>query len=203
MTNARAFTIRERTRRNASPPEGQRQAWIEWQVCQGHTILSRHDTYDQAERALDAWLRLTEAQQRALKWLRDRGGDGVFDKTRVLVAAGERSGDDHEGAMYATWVALERQGLVEFYGGKNGRGRLRIKWKPEVIRSAAALALFIAAAYALLLAIDTSEAFAAGGSGSILTPLAIERGGVEVAMFIMAVIGYVVGFTVGKLGRRA
>jgi len=78
---------------------------------------------------------ITKSQQRALDWLTRQGGDGVFDKTHVLVAAGERLSSDtydergklEEGFMYGTWLALERAGLVEFYGGKNGRGRVRVK----------------------------------------------------------------------------
>jgi hypothetical protein len=73
---------------------------------------------------------ITKSQRRALDWLTRQGGDGVFDKTHVLVAAGERlSGGKTEesGFMYGTWLALEKAGLVEFYGGKNGRGRVRVK----------------------------------------------------------------------------
>ncbi len=78
---------------------------------------------------------LTPAQKRALEWLRKRGGDGVFDKSRVLVAQGERVdysnsvdefGEPMEGFMYSTWLGLEKAGKVEFYGGKHGRGRVRI-----------------------------------------------------------------------------
>jgi hypothetical protein len=78
---------------------------------------------------------MTKAQQRALDWLRKQGGDGVFDKARVLVAAGERLASDsldaadgklQEGFMYATWLALEKAGKVVFYGGKHGRGRVRV-----------------------------------------------------------------------------
>ena len=46
--------IRLRERRLASPPEGMRQSWAEWQVCQGRRVLSRHDT-----------------EQCARKWVRD------------------------------------------------------------------------------------------------------------------------------------
>jgi len=44
--------IRERHRINASPKEGLRQAWTEYQVVQGRRVLSRHDLREQAE----AWI---------------------------------------------------------------------------------------------------------------------------------------------------
>jgi len=83
---------------------------------------------------------LTKSQRRALDWLIRQGGDGVFDKTRVLVAAGERLSSDpdridvdldvdgfpKQGFMYGTWLALEKAGAVQFYGGKTGRGRVRV-----------------------------------------------------------------------------
>jgi hypothetical protein len=40
--------IRPRERRKASPREGERQAWIEWQVIQQRRVVSRHDTKEQA-----------------------------------------------------------------------------------------------------------------------------------------------------------
>lgn len=46
------FKIRERARINASPKPGFRQAWTEYQVVQGSTIVSRHDTRAQAENAV-------------------------------------------------------------------------------------------------------------------------------------------------------
>ena len=52
----------------------------------------------------------TRNQRAALKWLKNRGGDGVFDKTNVLIAGGERAG-----VMRSTWNTLEALGLVEFY----------------------------------------------------------------------------------------
>jgi len=67
-------------------------------------------------------VQLTQAQGNALKWLRERGGDGVFDKNGILVAAGEPGG-----FMRSTWNVLQGLGLVEFYKptGK-GRGRCRV-----------------------------------------------------------------------------
>ncbi|GAA2871889.1 hypothetical protein GGQ99_000969 [Aminobacter niigataensis] len=47
----------------------------------------------------------------ALKWLRSRHGDGVFEKNHsVLVAGGERAP-----VMRSTWSKLAEAGLVEFY----------------------------------------------------------------------------------------
>lgn len=40
--------IRRRERINASPKEGLRQAWTEYQVLDGRRIVSRHDTEEQA-----------------------------------------------------------------------------------------------------------------------------------------------------------
>lgn len=54
----------------------------------------------------------------ALKWLRNRNGDGVFDRNQVLTAAGERAP-----IMRSTWSKLEKAGLVEFY---LNRRRLRV-----------------------------------------------------------------------------
>ncbi|TIL53781.1 hypothetical protein [Mesorhizobium sp.] len=54
----------------------------------------------------------------ALKWLRNRNGDGVFDRNHVLTAAGERAP-----IMRSTWSKLEKAGLVEFY---LNRRRLRV-----------------------------------------------------------------------------
>lgn len=63
---------------------------------------------------------LTHAQKSALKWLRNRNADGMFDKCGVLVAAGERAP-----VMRSTWTALERAGVVTRYGGVKQR-RLRV-----------------------------------------------------------------------------
>lgn len=60
----------------------------------------------------------SDAMLAALKWLRARNGDGVFDRNQVLNAAGQRAG-----VMRATWTKLERLGLVERY--LNNR-RLRV-----------------------------------------------------------------------------
>ncbi|TIU94521.1 MAG: hypothetical protein E5W09_22905 [Mesorhizobium sp.] len=54
----------------------------------------------------------------ALKWLRNRNGDGVFDSNQVLVAAGERAP-----IMRSTWNKLADAELVEFY---HDRRRLRV-----------------------------------------------------------------------------
>lgn len=55
MTDTR---IIRKERRLASPPEGMRQAWVEWQVVRGRKVLSRHDTEAQAVAAKKAMERL-------------------------------------------------------------------------------------------------------------------------------------------------
>jgi len=68
---------------------------------------------------------MTKAQQSALKWLTDRGGDAVFDKFGVALAQGESAPVERK-----TWNALRDLGKVEFYGGRrdggSGYGRLRL-----------------------------------------------------------------------------
>lgn len=61
---------------------------------------------------------ITEAGKSALLWLRNRNGDGVFDKNQVLTAAGERAP-----YMRSTWSKLEGLGFAERY--LNGR-RIRV-----------------------------------------------------------------------------
>lgn len=65
---------------------------------------------------------MTKSQAEALKWLRDRTGDGCFDRYGVAFAAGETAP-----FRRSTWNALRDLGLVEFYNpaGK-GYGRLRL-----------------------------------------------------------------------------
>jgi len=60
----------------------------------------------------------TPSMLSALLWLKNRNGDGVFDRNQVLTAAGERAP-----IMRSTWSKLEAAGLVERY--LNNR-RLRI-----------------------------------------------------------------------------
>lgn len=60
----------------------------------------------------------TEPMLRSLLWLKNRNGDGLFDRNGVLVAGGERAG-----VMRATWNKLQALGLVEFY---HERRRLRV-----------------------------------------------------------------------------
>jgi hypothetical protein len=60
--------------------------------------------------------RITDAQKSALKWLKNRGGDGVFDMTRCLIARGERAG-----VMRSTWSRLEAFGLIERYDKRRVR----------------------------------------------------------------------------------
>lgn len=60
----------------------------------------------------------TVSQLAALKWLRNRNADGVFDRHQVLVAGGERAP-----VMRSTWSKLESLGLVERYLNKR---RIRV-----------------------------------------------------------------------------
>lgn len=66
----------------------------------------------------DAPVPLTDAQKSALAWLKNRGGDGLFDRTRCVVARGERAG-----VMRVTWARLEQAGLIERYA-ENRRVRV-------------------------------------------------------------------------------
>ena len=65
---------------------------------------------------------LTKSGQEALKWLRERNGDGCFDRNGVLFAAGETAPFTR-----TTWNQLRDHGLLEFYkptGRGFGRARL-------------------------------------------------------------------------------
>ncbi len=65
---------------------------------------------------------LTAAQSSALKWLSDRGGDGMFDKSGIVLAYGESAPHTR-----TTWNQLEALGLVQFYRTRaRGRGRIRV-----------------------------------------------------------------------------
>lgn len=44
----RGLRVVEKQRRRASPRDGHKQAWTEWQVIDGRKVLSRHDTHRQA-----------------------------------------------------------------------------------------------------------------------------------------------------------
>lgn len=61
---------------------------------------------------------MSDAMKSALLWLRNRNGDGVFDRTQVLTAAGQRAGVTRQ-----TWNRLATLGFVEFYQNKR---RLRV-----------------------------------------------------------------------------
>lgn len=65
---------------------------------------------------------MTKSQHEALRWLTERGGDGVFDKNGTLIACGESAP-----FVRSTWNVLSEYGYVEFYKptGK-GRGRVRL-----------------------------------------------------------------------------
>lgn len=60
---------------------------------------------------------MTDPQKSALLWFRNRGGDGMFMKDGVLLAAGQRAP-----TMRATWNILQDAGMVETYS----RLRLRL-----------------------------------------------------------------------------
>lgn len=68
---------------------------------------------------------MTKSSDDALKWLRERGGDGCFDKNGVAFAQGETAP-----FIRSTWNALRDAGKIEFYGGARdggrGHGRLRV-----------------------------------------------------------------------------
>lgn len=65
--------------------------------------------------------RLTQAQKSALRWLLDHNGDGGFDTHNVLIAAGVKAP-----FMRSTWNALAVNELVEFYGGRTGKRRVKL-----------------------------------------------------------------------------
>lgn len=71
---------------------------------------------------------ITKAQSAALKWLREHGGDGCFDRNGVAFAHGETAP-----VCRSTWNALGAIGLVEFYGGKRDGGRSygRLRLTPD------------------------------------------------------------------------
>jgi hypothetical protein len=70
---------------------------------------------------------LTKAQRDALLWFAEHNGDGVFDRSGVLLAAGELAP-----VMRSTWNKLAAVGLVEFYNPiGRGRGRLRLIQGPK------------------------------------------------------------------------
>jgi len=77
---------------------------------------------------------LTPTLRAALKWLSDHNGDGLFDRHGVLVASGESA--PH---MRATWNRLKALGFVEEYGGKTGRGRLKLTEGGRLAASKASL----------------------------------------------------------------
>jgi len=59
---------------------------------------------------------MTDAQKKALKWLSEHNGDGVFNKHNVLIAAGETAP-----FMYSTWKALRDLGLITYYDKRRVR----------------------------------------------------------------------------------
>ena len=73
---------------------------------------------------------MTEAERDAVKWLDDRGGDAVFDKHGVALAAGETAP-----VRRSTWNKLRDRGLIEFYGGGPGKGRGRLRLTTSALTS--------------------------------------------------------------------
>jgi hypothetical protein len=73
---------------------------------------------------------LTKSQSAALRWLKEHGGDGCFDRYGVAFAQGETAP-----FMRQTWNGLADAGLLEFYGGKRDGGhrfgRLRLVSEPR------------------------------------------------------------------------
>jgi len=66
---------------------------------------------------------MTKSQKEALEWLTKHGGDGLFDKHGILLAAGENAP-----FMRHTWNELRRIGFIEYYkiaGGKATRVRVK------------------------------------------------------------------------------
>lgn len=47
------YKIKEKERFLSSPKEGMSQSWIEYQVWEGRRIVSRQDTYEQAEKWIE------------------------------------------------------------------------------------------------------------------------------------------------------
>ena len=57
--------------------------------------------------------RLSKAQDRALKWLQERGGTGTVDRYGRVLAAGETCPTDP-----ATWLRLVAVGRIEGWGSR-------------------------------------------------------------------------------------
>ena len=64
---------------------------------------------------------LSQTLKEACLWLRNRNGDGGFDRNQVLLAGG-----DHAPFNRSTWNKLEAAGLAEFY---QSRRRIRLTEK--------------------------------------------------------------------------
>lgn len=61
---------------------------------------------------------MTLSQKAALKWLINRGGDGVFSRNQVLIVRGQTAP-----IMRSTWTSLEKLKVVELY---MNRRRLKV-----------------------------------------------------------------------------
>ena len=75
---------------------------------------------------------LTEPQNRVLRELRQRGGEGVIDKHGFVVAQGERIRTDKDG----TWLRLVTLGMIEPAGPHRVRitalGKSTASGEPQV-----------------------------------------------------------------------
>lgn len=63
-------------------------------------------------------MKRTKAMEKALRWLKDRGGTGVIDRYGKVLAAGETS----QGIAPETWLRLVANGDVVGAFGRLGVG---------------------------------------------------------------------------------
>ena len=68
-------------------------------------------------------MKLTKAQERAIEWLKERGGTGILDRYGRLVAGGEVATQFHP----TTWLRLVAVGAM---WGEGGRLNLLAVWHP-------------------------------------------------------------------------
>lgn len=72
---------------------------------------------------------ITEAQRRALRWLHNRGGEGMFNKQQVLLAQGELAG-----VMRSTWNALaDAKPPCVIYSANKGYKRVALTEAGKVV----------------------------------------------------------------------
>ncbi len=63
-------------------------------------------------------MHLTKSQERAIEWLKERGGSGILDRYGRLVAGGEVASQFHP----TTWLRLVAVGAVRGEGGRLNLG---------------------------------------------------------------------------------